>query len=156
MNEYWNMKVRIIVALGSLALMLAAAPAWAVLGESVRTVQNDQQYMRGALITMTRQGYSIQQISSLSGHVIKEYVSQGGTVFGISWQGPTVPNLQQFLGSYFPELQQAVQSRNRRRGPLVVRTDQVVIETGGHQRSFHGRAYVPGLLPNGVPQAVVQ
>jgi hypothetical protein len=154
MPEYVLMRIKIAFAV--LPLVLGAAPVWAVLGESVRTVQRDQEFMHGALITMTRQGYAIQQINSTSGHVIKEYVSPQGSVFGISWQGPTVPDLRQFLGSYSAQLQQAIQGRSRRRGPLVVRTDQVVIEMGGHQRSFHGRAYVPSLLPNGVSEAVVQ
>lgn len=150
------MRKRSLLYLGIAALTLGATPAWAVLGESVRSVQEDRQFMKGAVITMTRHGYSIQQISSRSGHVVKEFVSQEGTVFGVSWQGPTVPDLRQFLGPYYSQLQQAMQSRTRRRGPLVVRTDQVVIETGGHQRAFHGRAYVPSLLPSGISQAVVQ
>ena len=137
-------------------LLVRATPARAVLGESIRTVQDDQQRMRGALITMGREGYSVQQISAPTGHVIREYVSFAGTVFGVSWQGPAVPDLKPLLGSYFTDLQQAIQSRPRRRGPLIVRTDKVVIENSGHQRAFHGRAYLPALLPPGVPATVVQ
>ena len=148
-----NMRTRIAATLGLLAL--TAVPAWAVLGESMQSVQRDQQMMQGALITMTRQGYSIQQISTRSGQVIKEYVTPDGTVFGVSWQGPTIPNLQRLLGSYFTHFQ-AAQSSTRRHGPLVVRNDEVVIESGGHMRSFHGRAYVPRLLPEAVPQAAVR
>jgi hypothetical protein len=153
-GEYRMMRTRIAAVL--VLLFLGGSRAWAVLGESVRTVQDDQQYMRGNLVVMTHRGYSIHQISSSNGHVIKEYVSLQGSVFGISWQGSTIPNLQQFLGSYFTQLQDAMRSSRRRRGPLVVRTDQVVIETGGHQRSFHGRAYIPDLLPATVSPADIQ
>jgi hypothetical protein len=153
-SEYRRMTRKIALSIG--ILLVGAAPAGAVLGESVRSVQDDQQRMRGALISMTREGYSIQQISSPSGHVIKEYVSLEGTVFGVSWQGPAVPDLQPLLGSYFAQLQEATLARPRRHGPLIVRTDKVVIENGGHQRAFHGRAYVPSLLPQAVSPAVVQ
>lgn len=138
------------------AVLLGAAPAWAVLGQSVRSVQSDQQYLRGTLIEVARQGYAVHQITAADGTVVHEYVSQGGTVFGVSWQGPVMPNLSQLLGTYFADFQQASQSPHRRRGPLVVQTDRVVIESGGHMRAFHGRAYVPGMVPDNLTQAVVR
>ena len=140
----------------SAALLLGAAPAWAVLGESLRSVQSDQQYWRGTLIEVARQGYALHQITAADSSVLREYVSQGGTVFGVSWEGPVMPNLSQLLGTYFADFQQASQSPHRRRGPLVVRTDRVVIESGGHMRAYHGRAYVPSLVPDKLTQAVVQ
>jgi hypothetical protein len=148
------MKRRLLAFFGVLAVGVSSA--WAVLGESVRTVADDQHRLHGQLLSMARPGYSIQQISSPSGHVIKEYVSTEGTVFGVSWRGPTVPDLRPLLGSYFAELQAAAPPRPRRRGPLAVRTERVVIENGGHQRAFYGRAYVPGLVPAGVSPEVVQ
>lgn len=147
------MKTHIAAILGLFAL--SAAPAWAVLGDSMQSVQRDMEIMHGALVTMTRKGYSIQQISARSGETVREYVTPDGTVFGVSWQGPAMPNLQRLLGPYFTHLQAAQQS-TRRHGPLVVRDDDVVIESGGHMRAFRGRAYVPGLLPEGVPQAAIQ
>ena len=140
----------------SAALLLGAAPVWAVLGQSVRSVQSDQQYWRGTLIEVARQGYALHQISAANGTVVREYVSNEGTVFGVSWRGPTMPNLSQLLGTYFADFQQASQSPHQRRGPLVVRTDRVVIESGGHLRAFHGRAYVPNLVPRDLTEAVVQ
>jgi len=146
--------MKIGLVLGVLAL--SAAPAWAVLGESMQSVQRDQQNLQGSLVTMTRQGYSIQQINAKTGHVIREYVTPNGAVFGVAWQGPTMPDLQQLLGSYFTYFQQAAQSATRRHGPLVVRKDEVVIESGGHMRAFRGRAYVPRLFPSAVTATVVQ
>ena len=141
----------------SLALLLGGAvPAWAVLGQSVRSVQSDQEYWRGTLIQVARQGYALHQISAADGTVVREYVSNEGAVFGVSWQGPVMPNLSQLLGPYFADFQQASQSPHRRRGPLVVRTDRVVIESGGHVRAFHGRAYLPNLVPHDLTEAVIQ
>jgi len=150
------MKMNTRIATASLALLLGAAPAWAVLGEPLSSVQSDHTYFRGMLVRVPRQGYELHQINAPDGAVIREYVSPEGTVFGVSWQGPVMPNLSQLLGSYLADFQQASQSPRARRGPLVVRNDRVVIESGGHMRAFHGRAYVPNLLPHNLTQAVVQ
>ncbi len=139
-----------------LLLLLGSAPAWAVLGEQVSTVTSDQKYLRGEVRAMALQGYSVQQITAADRSVVNEYVSPAGMVFGISWRGMAMPNLQLLLGSYYPQLQQAAQARVRRRGPLVLRTAQLVVQSGGHLRSFHGRAYVPSLLPKGVAEEVVR
>jgi len=148
------MKITILALLA--ALFMFSDSAWAVLGESVRSVQADQQRLRGEVLALARQGYAIHQIKAADGNVVREYVSQEGMVFGVSWQGMTMPDLHALLGSYFPEFQQAIQSPHRRRGPLAVRTEHVVVESGGHMRNFHGRAYVPGLVPANLTQAVVQ
>ena len=139
-----------------LVWVLGAAPAWAVLGEYESSISADQKVMRGEVREMTLQGYSVHQIAGADRSVVREYVSPDGLVFGISWQGPTMPNLEQLLGSYFAPWQQAAQSRTRHRGPLVLRTDQLVVESGGHLRSFHGRAYLPGLLPKSVSAEVIR
>lgn len=145
-----------IILAAFVVLLLGSTPGWAVLGEYENSVASDQQHMRAQLRETAHQGYSIKQLSSADGMTVREYVSSAGLVFGISWQGPTMPDLRQLLGSYFGQLQQAAQSRRQRRGPLVVRTKDFVLESGGHMRSFRGRAYVPSLVPSGVPAEVVQ
>ncbi len=139
-----------------LLVLLGSVPAWAVLGEQVATVASDQKSLRGEVRSTTMRDYSVQQITAADRSVINEYVSLDGLVFGISWRAPVMPNLQLLLGSYYPQLQQAAQSQVRRRGPLVLRTDRFVVESGGHLRSFHGRAYIPSLLPEGVSEEVVR
>ena len=139
-----------------LGVLLSTAPAWAVLGEYESSVSLDQQSLHGAVRAMVREGYKLHEITAANRTVVREYISPAGLVFGISWQGPTMPNLQQLLGSHFAQFQQAAQSRTRHRGPLVLRTDNLVVESGGHMRFFHGRAYVPGLFPPNVPVEVVQ
>lgn len=137
-------------------LLLGSAPLWAVLGEYENSVTSDQQRMHAQLREVVRQGYSVKQLRSADGRTVREYVSPAGLVFGVAWQGPTMPDLRQLLGAYFGHLQQAVQSRRQKRGPLMVRTSDFVLESGGHMRSFHGLAYVPSLLPVNVPAEVVQ
>jgi Protein of unknown function (DUF2844) len=139
------------------AMALGAAPAWAVLGEYENSVASDQQVMRGELRTVAGQGYSLHQITAGGGAVVKEFVSPTGRVFGVSWHGPAMPNLQQLLGTYFPDFQKAARgNRMRRRGPVVLKSDKVVIVSAGHMRSFQGLAYVPSLMPENVTAEVVR
>jgi hypothetical protein len=133
----------------------STVPAWAVLGQSQESVQTDAQTLKGTLTTTEMSGYSVQQINRDDGVVLKEFVSPEGKVFGISWKGPTMPNLSQLLGLYFAAFQDANRSTHRR-GPLSIHTGPLVVETGGHLRAFHVRAYVTVLLPSGVTEAVVQ
>ena len=137
--------------------VLGTASAWAALGQYESSVGLDQQVLRGEIREEIRLGYKFHQITSPNGTIVREFVSPNGKVFGISWQAPFMPNLQQLLGSYSTEVLQAVQSRRRRHGgPLIVRTDTFVFVSGGHMRFFRGRAYIPGLLPNNVSAEVVQ
>lgn len=137
-------------------LLMGSTPGWAVLGEYENSITSDQQRMHAQLQQTARQGYTIHQLSSEHGRVVREYVSPAGIVFGVAWQGPTMPDLQQLLGSYYGQLQQAAQSRKHRGGPLVIQTKDLVLVSGGHMRSFHGRAYLPSLLPTNLSPEVVQ
>ena len=112
--------------------------------------------MHAQLHQTARQGYSIKQLSTADGRTVREYVSAAGMVFGIAWQGPTMPDLRQLLGSYFTQLKQAAQARRRHGGPLVVQTKTFVLVSGGHMRSFHGFAYAPNLVPAGVTAEVIR
>jgi Protein of unknown function (DUF2844) len=138
-------------------LLLRAAPSWAVLGQPVASVSSDQQRMRGQIRSISSQGYSVQQIKAPDGDIVNEYVSPAGTVFAVTWQTRTMPNLQQLFGSYFTQFQQASQAgTRRRRGGIILRTNQLVVESGGHMRAFRGRAYVPSLVPSNVPLTAIQ
>jgi Protein of unknown function (DUF2844) len=139
-----------------LAILLGAAPGWAVLGEYQNSVGVDQKVMRGQVRNIERQGYTVQEVKGADGVVVREYVSPDGMVFGLAWQGPQMPNLTQLLGSYLPDFQQSPNHKVRRRGPLVIHTDRVVIESGGHMRAFSGRAYVPKLIPKSLSAEVVR
>ena len=138
--------------------MLGGAPAWAVLGQHEASVTNDQQFLRGSHREEVREGYKIHQINAKDGAVVKEFVSPTGMVFEVSWQASQMPNLEQLLGSNISELQTALQSRARRhtRGPVIIRTDNLVFASTGRMRSFHGYAYVPSLVPANVSPEAIQ
>jgi len=80
-------------------------------------------------------------------------VSATGTVFGIAWQGPWLPDLRQILGAYFEPYQaatRAARSGSRRRGPLVIDTPDLVMRVSGRPRAFSGTVVIPKLMPQGV------
>jgi hypothetical protein len=134
---------------------LAAAcslPGFAVLGEDVSSVQADRVHSNASIRVTPAQNYTIHELRSATGVLVREYASASGKIFAVSWQGPTLPDLQQLLGSYFEEFQKAAQSQNRPGGhsPLIIQHPGFVVELGGHMRSFVGRAYLADQMPSEV------
>lgn len=77
------------------------------------------------------------------------------------WFGKaSFPDLQQLLGTYYQQAQQAEQQRlqqqPRVRGPVLIQTPGLVYEAFGRQRSFHGRCYIPQMVPAGMQTAEIQ
>lgn len=127
--------------------------ASAALGGDATSVQSDQARMKGSLQSVQKATYAVHEITAPTGTVVREYVSPTGKVFGVAWQGPFVPDLQQLLGSYFEQYSQAAKSAREThvgRRPLFIQQPGLVVQTGGHMRSYTGRAYVPEMLPQGV------
>lgn len=137
-------------------LAVTAFPAWATLGGSVESVATDQSRLHAKRAVVEKQDYTVHEITSDDGTVIREYVTPAGKVFGVSWTGPTIPDLTQLLGTYNAEFQASVHSKRVRRSAAVVHNSDLVVESSGHMRSFHGRAYLNSMLPSGVTEDVVQ
>lgn len=135
-----------------LALVAGAGPALAELGGNAASVAADQQHMMAQQrSTLAAAAYTVQEMQAPDGTVVREYVSSAGVVFAVTWKGPQVPDLQQLFGSkYFAEAQDAAKAQPMRRGPTRLQRPDLVVESGGHMRSYFGRAYVPQLVPQGV------
>lgn len=146
-------------ALLSATLLTIALPARAGLGEDVSSVQADQARMQGSLRTTQTQNYTVHEIRAATGTVVREYVTGSGKVFAVAWQGPWPPDMRQILAGYFEQYQQAAQaqlsSRSGRR-PLLIEQPGLVVQSGGHLRSFAGRAYVPEMLPPDVSREAIR
>jgi hypothetical protein len=150
--------------LGPALLMLLAIPVWASLGDTAASVLNDQARWKGTLSSVDNGTYAVHEITMASGSKVREFVSPAGAVFGIAWDGQFPPNFEQLLGPYYQQLQQAIanqkaaqqaseqqgETTRRRRGPVMVETPGLVFAQSGHMRSFHGVAYIPQLVPQGV------
>jgi len=139
-----------------LILTLETVPSWAVLGQYESSVSVDQHYLQSMDNVQTFQAYKVHNLTSAHGTIIREFVSPQGLVFGVAWQARFMPNLQQLLGSYLSEVEQAAQAKTRRGGPLIVNKDNFVFVSGGHMRFYRGLAYVPSLLPKNVSPEVIR
>jgi hypothetical protein len=140
--------------MGIALLMLALpVPALAALGGDVTSVQEDQAQMKGTLKTTEAEAYTTHEITAPGKTVIKEYVSPAGKVFAITWSGQVIPNMQQLLGTYFDRFAQTAKTQREKQlghRPVSIQQSDFVFQNGGHMRAYVGRAYVPGLVPQGV------
>lgn len=156
MKTYMLDKMRFSAACGLAIALLALGlpfPAFAALGASLDSVQADQVHLKANVKITEADAYTIHEMTAPTGTVVREYVSLDGRVFGVSWRGPFIPDMQQLLGSYFQHYSQAAKAERERRvgrSPLYIQEPGLVVQTGGHMRAYFGRAYDPGLLPAGV------
>ena len=153
-------KLVLWAAILSATMLMFALTSFAGLGEDVSSVQADQAHMQGNLRTTQAQAYTVQEIQAPTGIIVREYVSPTtGKVFGVAWQGPWPPDMRQILGNYFGQYQQALQAQansHAGRRPLVIQQPGLILQAGGHMRSFAGRAYIPEMLPQGVSAEVIR
>jgi len=133
-------------------------PLVAALGGDATSVEADQTRLQATMRSMQAESYSVQELHTASGIVVREYISAEGKVFGIAWRGPWPPDLHQLLGTYFESYARALQSQQIRGGrrPVRVELPGLVVHAAGHARSFTGQAYVPGMLPRGVAAEAIQ
>jgi len=126
-------------------------PAWAALGGDASSIDADSAHMKAAVTVAHTDNYEVHEMKAAGGTVVKEFVSPSGRVFAVAWHGPFMPELQQILGSYFQQYSTALQSQQKHygRAPLNLQLPGLVVQEGGHMRSYVGRAYVPEMLPQG-------
>ena|SRR5690242_15280859 len=152
MNAWLTWLKMLLVAIVFLAA--GSTMLWAALGEGANSIVADQQEMGGEIKTIPNADYTINEITTRSGTLVREYVSPDGRVFAVSWRGPTAPDLASLLGSYFQQIQAAAaDQRPGLSGSTTVTAGDVVFHSGGHMRSIWGRAVVPSLVPEGVNEA---
>ncbi len=144
--------IRIAILGGCLAVAAhGVAPAWASLGGDAASIAADQVHLRGTRQIVPGQSYSVHEIRTESGIVVREFVSTEGHVFAVAWHGPWPADLRQVLGSYFDQYTQAVQQQSSP-GHRFIKVEQpeLVVHMGGHPHAFVGRAFIPSMVPSGV------
>ena len=135
-------------ALAAFAILLPAS-CLAALGGDVNSVLSDQAQMKAQRRVTQMSAYSVHEMQSQTGMTVREFVSPEGKVFGVAWQGQTLPNFQQVLGTYYDQFIKNA-PRQRAHGPVTIHTPGLVVQSGGHMRALTGRAYVPEMMPSGV------
>jgi hypothetical protein len=138
----------------ALAVILGfCLPARASLGGDVNSVEADRAHMNASINVTQAEAYAVHEMKAPTGTVVREYMSEDGRVFGVAWQGPSIPDMKQLLGTYFEQYvaaAKAARAARRGRGPLNIQQPGLVFQNSGHMRAFSGRAYDPGLIPQGV------
>src|SRR5512143_521578 len=145
-------RIALLVGFCLVAALASAQPLFAALGEPADSVARDREAMSAAPgATKVRAGYTVQEVVSDS-VTVREYISPAGIVFAVAWNGYTHPDLTPLLGSYAGEYNTALRKTPRKPGRrnAQIRTDRIVVEKWGHMRNLQGRAYVKGLIPQGV------
>lgn len=140
----------------SKVLLLAVgltSSAFASLGGDASSVEADRAKMQASLQTTKTDSFTVHEVHTPARTVIREYVSPGGRVFGVSWTGPFIPDMQQILGDHFQQYvsaAKAASSPGSGRRPLHIEQPNFVLHNSGHMRFYSGKAYDPSLLPQGV------
>jgi hypothetical protein len=130
-----------------LVAVTVAAPAFAALGGDATSVQTDLVRMKGALRITSSAAFTVHEIATSNGTVVREYLSLDGKVFAVSWRGPGIPDLRQMLGNYYAQYEQAASAPQNSHHRLMIERPGLVVQSSGHMRAFFGRAWAPDLLP---------
>jgi hypothetical protein len=139
-----------------LVLAAGCVPAWAALGGNVSTVTADSQAFAGQHRMVAKQGYNLHQITTSDGSTFNEYATPSGVVFGVSWQSHGLPDFSQLLGTHMTDLQTGRRTHVIPRRGVTVQTNDFILISIGHDRFFHGKAYVPSLLPANLTPEVMK
>lgn len=131
-------------------------------GASVGGASNNAAFGGAAVAMRTAvvRGFSVQELVLTDGTAVREYVDASGVVFGVAWDGMSIPPLAQLLGEDLLAKTRAAfeagRSKRAGHGPVSVETSDVVFHSGGHPQAFFGNAYLPQRMPAGVSPADIR
>ena len=134
----------------ALTALFAAGAAHAALGGPYQSIAADGAVLHASIKMATRSVFEVHELTLPSGTAVREYATPAGVVFAVTWNGPSLPNLAQTLGTYFSDYTVAARTNSSGHRHLHYVTNDVVIDSGGRMRAFFGRAYLVGALPAGV------
>ena len=145
--DFWV--VLVLVGMGAVI-----QPAWATLGGNRASVDADRLALSGQMLPAPLVAVGNYQVVAFvlpTGTQVNEYVSDKGLVFAVSWAGPFKPDVRQLLGPHFDKVLQRQAGQSHAGHPYIHQHEvDLVMESGGHQGNFAGRAYLPADLPAGL------
>lgn len=136
-----------------LSVLMVPSPAFAGLGDSADSIRVDQVSMKARFTTISARSYTVYELTSPLGTVVREYVSAGGSIFAVSWRGAFVPDMHQLLAKRFEMYSLELKKQNTQalgHSVLRISVPGLVVENFGHMRAYAGRAYDRSLLPLGL------
>lgn len=146
--------VRVLLAL------MAAPDAWAALGQAPfaqAAVGSAAVAPKARLLASgtapTTAAYTVHEVQLETGTVVREFAGASGQVFALTWRGPVLPDLSQWLGGYFGAFRRETDQQRvagRRGAPINLVQSDLVVRSNGRMRNFFGHAYLPALIPPAV------
>lgn len=134
----------------SMLLLVHSGASHAALGGAPEQFDTQATTTITSAVTGAGVGYTLRATALAGGIHVREYVSTGGIVFAVAWDGPQMPDLQALLGKYFDTMvTESAKAPVAGRGALTINLPEVVINSGGHMRAFYGNAWIPAQLPAG-------
>jgi hypothetical protein len=143
---FWSCAWRVALTVAAAAPGVAAA----ALGGDVSSIEADRTHMKALLVRQDTALYTVHQLQTANGTLIRELVSAAGVVFAVTWKGPFLPDLRQTLGTYFPSYEAAPRAGNSSHSHFAVQGADLIVVSRGHLRAYSGLAYVPSLVPTGL------
>jgi Protein of unknown function (DUF2844) len=125
---------------------------WAALGDQATSVLGDSQALNATPRVAAHAAFTVHELQTPTGTVIREYIAPSGVVFAVSWNGPFKPNLPMLLGRYFTNYANAPRSAGSTRSHVRIEQPNLIVHAGGRVRQFAGLAYLPQLLPADVTE----
>ena len=136
-------------ALAACAWLGLSIPALsrAGLGDTTASVSSDSHLLNASLRVASHGSYTVHEMQTPTGTIVREFVAPSGTVFAVAWKGPFKPNLAVLMGRYYGTYAIAARAPGTARTQMRIERPDMVVHAGGHVRHFEGIAYLPALLP---------
>jgi hypothetical protein len=134
-------------------MAVAAAPAWAGLGDGQASIETDRVRMSARHSVARVQQYAVHELKMADGSRVQQYVAGNGRVFAVRWNTLYKPDLSDLLGTSFPDYASAAGTASRRGGiqrQFHHESNDLVVQSSGHLHVFSGYAYRRSMLPQGV------
>jgi hypothetical protein len=143
-----------------LASAAIAPAAHAALGGDVESVARDRAGIKATALkatvrtaqagTPSAAEYTVHEMTTPAGTLVREFSGPGGKVFAVTWSGPVMPDLRQLLGAHFDTYAAPAAAGPRAHAHRAIARGDLVVQSSGRMRAFSGKAYLASLVPSGV------
>ena len=137
---------------GLILFFMPACPAFAALGEHESTICAESVRMHAQRAVSAKPAYSITDLRTGDGSKVRQYISENGMVFAVSWNTLYKPDLSTLLGVTYSAYVAAAHNAAKRQGiqrNFRHESLDVVVQSTSHLNIFSGFAFRLSMLPKG-------
>ena len=137
----------------SLLILFFQAQAFASLGDSDASIQNDGKVSHTTHTLIETTQYKRHELSNPKVTIHEFSGASSGKVFAVAWRGSAHPDLKTLLGSYYPEFQASYVKANaghHHGGVLIVDSANLHIEMSGRMMAVNGQVWLTSQIPSGM------